>query len=75
VTNNHQEKNARVLEEGGGAVVVLEKDCTPEKMYSEIKALLADPERMAKMAAIQKETVRADSCERICDIVEELVSR
>ena len=32
VTNNHQEKNARVLEAGGGAVVVLEKDCTPEKM-------------------------------------------
>ena len=26
VTNNHQEKNARVLEAGGGAVVVLEKD-------------------------------------------------
>ena len=26
VTNNHQEKNARVLEAGGGAVVVLEKE-------------------------------------------------
>ena len=32
VTNNHQEKNARVLEAGGGAVVLLEKDCTPEKL-------------------------------------------
>ena len=38
VTNNHQEKNARVLEERKGAVVVLEKDCTPEKLYAEIKA-------------------------------------
>jgi UDP-N-acetylglucosamine--N-acetylmuramyl-(pentapeptide) pyrophosphoryl-undecaprenol N-acetylglucosamine transferase len=75
VTANHQEKNARVLTDKDGAVLVLEKDCTPEKMYSEIKALLADPDRMVKMAAIQKETVRADSCERICDIVEELVSR
>ena len=42
VTNNHQEKNARVLEEGGGAVVVLEKDCTAEKMYELIQSLLAD---------------------------------
>ena len=75
VTANHQEKNARVLTDKDGAVLVLEKDCTPEKMYSEIKALLADPDRMARMAAIQKETVRADSCERICDIVEALVNR
>ena len=31
VTNNHQERNARVLDQAGGAVVVLEKECTPEK--------------------------------------------
>jgi len=75
VTANHQEKNARVLTDKDGAVLMLEKDCTPEKLYQEIKALLADPDRMRKMAAIQKETVRADSCERICDIVEELIKR
>ena len=73
VTANHQEKNARVLTEKDGAVLVLEKDCTAEKLYGEIKALLADPARMQRMAQIQKETVRADSCERICDIVEELI--
>ena len=75
VTANHQEKNARVLTDKDGAILVLEKDCTPEKMYQEIKALLADPARMENMARIQKETVRADSCERICDIVEELANR
>ena len=45
VTNNHQEKNARVLEEAGGAVVVLEKDCTPGKLYELIRSLLADEDR------------------------------
>ncbi len=72
VTNNHQEKNARVLEAGGGAVVVLEKDCSPEKMYELVKSLLADPERRADMRQKLHEMVRLDCTERICDIVEEL---
>ena len=75
VTNNHQEKNARVLEEGGGAVVVLEKDCTPEKMYGLIKALLADEARREEMSRKLHTMVRLNSTEQICDIVEELAKR
>ena len=75
VTNNHQEKNARVLESGGGAVVVLEKDCSSEKMYGLIKELLADEKRRADMSKKLHEMVRLDSTERICDIVEELTKR
>ncbi len=72
VTANHQEKNARVLSDKDGAVLVLESECTPEKMYAEITALLADENRRKEMIRIQQETVRGDSCERICDIIEEL---
>ena len=72
VTNNHQEKNARVLEEAGGAVVVLEKDCTPEKMYELVKELLADKNRRADMTKALHGLVKTDSAERICDMVEEL---
>ena len=72
VTNNHQEKNARVLEAGGGAVVVVEKDCTPEKLYGEIKAILSDDARRAQMGQSLREMARLDATERICDIVEEL---
>ena len=75
VTHNHQEKNARVLEEGGGAIVVLEKDCTAEKMYELVKQLLADEERREQMAHNLHQMVRLDSTERICDIVEELIKR
>ena len=75
VTNNHQEKNARVLEEGGGAVVVLEKDCSPEKMYALVKQLLADEDRRAEMSRNLHKMVRLDCTERICDIVEELIKR
>ena len=75
VTNNHQEKNARVLEEGGGAVVVLEKDCTAEKMYELIQSLLADEARREEMSRKLHSMVRLDSTERICDIVEELAKK
>ncbi|MBQ6720458.1 MAG: undecaprenyldiphospho-muramoylpentapeptide beta-N-acetylglucosaminyltransferase [Oscillospiraceae bacterium] len=75
VTNNHQEKNARVLEAGGGAVVVLEKDCTPEKIYEIVKQLLADENRRQEMGRSLHEMVRLDSTERICDMVEELIQR
>ena len=72
VTNNHQEKNARVLEEAGGAMVVLEKDCTPEKMYELVSGLLADKRRRNEMTTALHTLVKSDSAQRICDIVEEL---
>ena len=75
VTNNHQEKNARVLEEGGGAVVVLEKDCTPERMYELIKELLADEARREEMSRKLHSMVRLNSTEQICDIVEDLAKK
>ena len=75
VTNNHQEKNARVLEEGGGAVVVLEKDCSPEKMYELVKTLLADETRREEMSRKLRTMVHLNSTEKICEIVEELIKQ
>ena len=75
VTNNHQEKNARVLEEAGGAVVVLEKDCTPENLYGQIRQLLADDRKRADMSKALRSMVKADSAERICDMLEELAKK
>lgn len=73
VTNNHQEKNARVLEERGGAVVVLEPECTPEKMYGLIRELLADDDRRKEMKKALQSMVQIDSTQKICDMVEDLV--
>ena len=65
-------KNARVLEAAGGAVVMLERDCTPEKLYAQIRALLADDKRREQMAKKLHGLARLDSTECICAIVEEL---
>ena len=75
VTNNHQEKNARLLEAGGGAVVLLERDCTPEKLYALVRELLEDAPRREQMSRKLHSMVRLDSAQRICDIVEELSRR
>ena len=72
VTDNHQEKNARVLEKQGGAVVVLEKDCTAQVLMDKIRQILSDPDRSSIMSASLKGSVILDSAERICDIMEEL---
>ena len=75
VTGNHQEKNARVLEAAGGAVVILEKDCSPEVLYAEIQGLLVDEQRREEMSAALRGLVKTDSAERICDMVEELAKK
>ena len=74
VTNNHQEKNARVLADRGGAVLLLEKECTPQRLYSEIKDLLADGERRGRMSAALRSMVQRNSAERMCDIIQELTN-
>ena len=75
VTDNHQEKNARVLEGHGGAVVLLEKDCTAQSLMQEIRSILADERRAQDMAAALKSNVILDSAERICDIMEQLAAK
>ena len=75
VTNNHQEKNARMLADHEAAVLILEKDCTPQKLYDEITALLSDGSRQEQMRRRLREMVRLDAAERICDIVEALCKR
>ena len=72
VTNNHQEKNARVLADRGGAVMILEKDCTAEKMYEQIKTLLASEDSRRQMSDALRGMVQLDSAEQICDMLEEL---
>lgn len=72
VTDNHQEKNARVLERQGAALVLLEKDLTAQRLYEQTRALMDDaPRRKAMREALQKMAV-VDSAERICNTILEL---
>ena len=73
VTDNHQEKNARALEKPGGAVVILEKDCSAQKIFDEIKAIVDDPKKGQAMQKALHSIVVPDSAERVCAIMEALI--
>ena len=75
VTDNHQEKNARAMEVQGGAVVLLEQDCTPQRLYDEILALLGDAERYSAMRKALYGISVPDSAERLCAVMEQLIRK
>jgi UDP-N-acetylglucosamine--N-acetylmuramyl-(pentapeptide) pyrophosphoryl-undecaprenol N-acetylglucosamine transferase len=71
-TNNHQELNARVVERAGGAVVITEKELTPERLAGAITEILGDPEKAARMGAAAKTLGTPDATKRIVDLIEEI---
>ncbi len=75
VTNNHQEKNARVLERAGGAVVVLEKDCTAQGIFDLLRELTVSRDKAAEMRRSLLEIAVPDSAERVCDIMLALIAQ
>ncbi len=64
-TADHQSANARWMEAGGAAIVIGDAELSPERLSAEATALLADPERLARMAAAARELARPDAAERI----------
>ena len=72
VTNNHQEKNARVLEEAGGAAVLLEKDATGQALFQTACTILHDGERRTGMEKAMASLGIRDATERIYQTVLEL---
>ena len=65
VTNNHQEKNARVLENAGAALVLLEKDSSGQTMFQSACSILHHPERRASMEKAMGSLGIPDATERI----------
>ncbi len=72
VTENHQEKNARVLENAGGAVVLLEGEFDADSLLSTVQELLGNEERLESMGKAMRSLAVTDACERITDMVLEL---
>ena len=72
VTNNHQEKNARVLEAAGGAVVLLERDSSGQALFQTACGILHDAQQRAAMEKAMASLGIRDATERIYQTVLEL---
>ena len=72
VVNDHQEKNARMLAKGGGAVVCTEESLGEDALGGEVTAIFNAPGRLEEMSVKLLENAVFDACDRIYDIVVEL---
>jgi len=61
--------NAGVLEQAGGAIRIVQRDFTPDRLASEIAALATEPDRLARMAKAAKSAGTIDAAERLADLV------
>ena len=75
VTNNHQEKNARVLSDHGAARLILEGESSGERLLKETLEILSDEALRRRMEANMAALGVPDANERIYDTVMELLRR
>ena len=69
VTNNHQEKNARLVENAGGAKVLLEGEFDAEGLFGTVDEILNDEGLLLDMSAAMGSLSKRDSADIICNIV------
>ena len=74
VADNHQEKNARLLERRNAAVVIRESECDGDLLFQKTGELLNDPERLQSMRRALRSMAVLDSTERIYKILMELAA-
>ena len=70
---NHQFFNAKTLADCGAAIVIEEKDLTPQLLTQTVKELIADPARLKAMGEAAKAMAVTDASERIYEVLRKLV--
>ena len=64
-TGNHQDTNARWMEEGGAAVVIPDRELTPERLRAAMAELLSDEDRLRDRVSAARHLAKPDAAERI----------
>lgn len=72
---DEQVRNAQVLVNAGGAVVLVQEHATPERLLEECAAILGNADRRQQMGAAARSVAQPDAASRLAEIVLELASR
>ena len=64
-TADHQGSNARWMERAGAAAVLPDRELSPQRLRSEVAAILDDSERLEQMSAAARGLARPDAAARI----------
>jgi UDP-N-acetylglucosamine--N-acetylmuramyl-(pentapeptide) pyrophosphoryl-undecaprenol N-acetylglucosamine transferase len=71
-TNNHQEVNARVIEQAGGAIVITEKELSPDRLGGAIRQVLGSADKAADMGRAARSLALPDATKKIVDLIEQI---
>lgn len=75
VTDNHQEHNARAVERGGGAKVILEQDFTSDMLEKTLDAMTADKETLIQMKKASEAMGHIDAAEQLYQQIKQLIKK
>lgn len=73
VTADHQTKNARVLSDSGGAVLLPESECSGKTLYRLVTELLNDPSRRESMSRALSALSVTDAAEEIYRVLRSIM--
>lgn len=71
----HQETNARLMEEEGAAVVVLDRDLNAARLAEVINALRGDPARLRAMAEASRRLGRPRAAAQVAELVAQVARK
>lgn len=74
VTGNHQLHNANVLGNAGAAIVIEQKDASPQRIIQEVEKLYDDRAKLEQMAVHAKGLEIPDTADRIWKVIEGLTA-
>ena len=74
VAENHQEYNARALENKGAAVVILQSQLTQEILYGQIEKLIKDKELQKRMASAARKNGIKNAAPAIYELIKRAIS-
>lgn len=75
VTNNHQYKNAKIIEDAGGARLFEEQSLDPKKLLDEVRSILSSPEILNEMAEAMERLSRPEATDMIAEEILKLTEK
>lgn len=75
VAENHQFHNANTLAENGGAILIEEKNLTPEILASTVKSLKDNRSKLDEISVKASEKAKTNALSEICKIIVSLAER
>ncbi|MBE7157102.1 MAG: undecaprenyldiphospho-muramoylpentapeptide beta-N-acetylglucosaminyltransferase [Rhodospirillales bacterium] len=73
--DNHQQRNAEMLVNGGAACMILDRDLTGERLFSQIESLRSDEVKLRTMKERVIEFAKPGAAERAADVLQEAAAQ